>query len=268
MLLKEKVGDDEYVLDTSKLKDIEFPFYTPYNRSAYYVPSDKSVYLPIKFGFDKGTKKDTGKICAKMPLPDGEEIKAQIEIALEDIMAAMVSALQEGESLFHKAEIARCMKVLAESVYRTAQQQDDDIVMQSCEHTFPTFLFQRNNLIAVSDASLWTVEDEHLVVTMQKSAGTFLRAFKSDEDRQVSIIALDSDGNQKIASLGTVVSVHGNEIRIRKEKNKYPSSITIRSCEEIYKKYKNNYMNYFLDKEEEERGEGTFEFESIFKEDL
>ena len=42
MILKEKVGEDEYVLDTSKLKDIEFPFYTPYNKSAYYVPSDKS----------------------------------------------------------------------------------------------------------------------------------------------------------------------------------------------------------------------------------
>ena len=267
MILKEKVGEDEYVLDTSKLKDIEFPFYTPYNKSAYYVPSDKSVYLPIKFFFEnEGKCEGVANICARLTLPEDGHIDVKLGIKYADIKDAMVRAATEDESLFEQPELSAPMGKLADTLNSIAQVHCIDLVMQAQEHELPVFLFQRGKLIAVAKKSVWDVDDEHLVLTMKRAAGPFLRAFQTEADSRVSVIVLTEDGEVQLVSHGTVVNIKGTDIKIEKKKNSAPSRKTVNECVRIYEEYEDNFMNYFLDKEDEE-GRDEFESESIFAED-
>lgn len=267
MILKEKVGEDEYILDTTKLKDIEFPFYTPYNKSAYYVPSDKSVYLPIKFFFEnEGRVEGMANICARLTLPEDGHIDVKLGIKYADIKDAMVRAATKDESLFEQPELSAPMEKLADTLNSIAQAHCIDLVMQAQEHELPVFLFQRGKLIAVAKKSVWDVDDEHLVLTMKSAAGPFLRAFQTEADSRVSVIVLTEDGEVQLASHGTVVNIKGTDIKIEKEKNSAPSRKTVNECVRIYEEYEDNFMNYFLDKEDEE-GRDEFESESIFAED-
>lgn len=267
MILKEKVGEDEYILDTTKLKDIEFPFYTPCHKSAYCVPADKSVYLPVKFRFEnKGRGEKMATVSAKLMLPGGGEITAKVDISYDDILAAITNAIEEDASLFSQAAIAKAMQSSSEAVYNAVMSDDYGLILGKSKRNYPVFLFQRNSLIAVTNTSEWSLDGEDLVITMENSAGTFLRAFKDEKDRSVSIVVIDDDGNAEFASLGTVQVINGNSIKVKKEKNTAPSRKTILDCEDIYKKYKDNYMNYFLDKEDK-GGEEELELESFFKAD-
>lgn len=266
MILKEKGADVEYVLDTKKLRDIEFPFYTPYNRSAYYLPADKSVYLPLRFRFVAGSTGHTAGLQASIRLPAGGEIKASAGAPYEDILSAMVAAYDTHSSLFDQPIIARRMEAVAKACYQGLDRSTEDFVLNEKVYENPSFLFLRGRLIGAAEQTLFKSRNDQLTLTMKGTQGTFLRAFRTEEDNRVTIIVLSRDGSHPVMAGNAVLQhVRGNDVSAVKERNAMPPQAVVNQCLGIYRKYKENYMNYFLDQEEKEEGSDLFEPEGLFR---
>lgn len=268
MILKEKVGEDEYILDTSKLKDIDFPFYTPYHRTAYCVPADKSVYLPIRFKFEnKGRGDGMAAISAKLVLPEDGNITVRAGISYKNILAAMVNAAEEDTSLFSQAVIAKTMKLAADSIYAGLETMDCGLVVDKISRNYPAFLFsKKNGLIGIAKSVMEEADDDSLTITLKGANGPFLQEFHSQKDLTVEVVLLDENGEKKLASEGIVKAVNGNDVAIQKSKNAFVQQNKVLECKCIYKQYRDNLMNYFLDKEEQERSDDNLGFEELFAE--
>lgn len=249
----------KYMLDSSKLGKIEFPFYNAFGRCGYYLPADKSVYIPVRFKFSKD------KLCASIRMTGGTTIQAKLKIDITQLMSVMENAYENDASLFSQPVMKKWMQPLAEAAYQQLSDVSSDILMSGKSYKMPAFLFQRKKLIAIAGSTVFDFASK-LGITLQDAKGNFLRAFHAEEDEDVSIVILNEDGQDIVLSSSAHVNtVRGNDITVSKEKNKTLKKDSASACIRIYQQYHDNFMNYFLD-EEEARGGFDLEFESLFKE--
>lgn len=253
--------DGDYALDTEKLGKIEFPFYNAFGRCGYYLPADKSIYVPIRFKFAKD-----GKLCASIKMADSTMIRARAKIDLHDLLSAMENAYENETSLFQQPVLTRCMQPLADAVYRQLGEMSEDLLLQDQEQHYPAFLLQHGKLIAISKHMKFSLEEDgRLSMKLIGAKGPFLRSFESEEDMKTEIVMLNADGMSVLLAAGTTVNkVSGNDISLVKEKDRMPKKELADKCIDIYQQYKDNLMNYFLDQEETEGG-SDFELEDFFK---
>lgn len=251
MILEETIDGISYLMDTELLPKIEFPFYEKYGRSAYNVQIDKSVYLPLRFRFLKA-KKDDVVLKASITLPEEGKIEAKDKIQLKDLFEAMKNARINHTSLFAQPVLASSMKRLSDAVYGAVDRVSDTLLFSKKENTYPCFLLQKGKLIGITDKTSLQLEDGTLKIEFKKTKGPFLRAFHKESDRKVSVIMLDDDGEETIfAARAYVRLVSGNDISMDKERNSSPSEEDVRLCCSIYQKYHENFMEYFIDNENE-----------------
>lgn len=242
---------------------IDFPFYNAFGRCGYYLPADKSIYIPIRYKFVTA-----GGIKAAVEMPDGTRVDAKSKIEPQELMDVMENAVENDASLFEQPAIRTRMQLLADSVYRALGEESDDLVFSKKESHRPVFLWQDGQLIGITDRVVFDInEDGRLTITLKSAKGPFLRAFETDEDKETSIIMLDEDGEDVLFNASTLVdNIHGNDITALKQKNRAPAKELADKCISIYQQYQDNFMNYFLDKEEELEGGLDFEPEDLFKE--
>lgn len=255
--------EDGYMLDPSKLGKMEFPFYNEFGRCGYYLPADKSVYIPVRFKFSGSN------LCASVSLTDGSIVKAKAKIDIHSLFQTMKDAYEKDASLFEQSYLKKYMRLLADAVYNQLEDASDDLLLQDQEHKFPAFLFQRGRLIAISKCMKFSLEEDgRLGMTMVGAKGSFLRSFQAEEDMETSLVMLNAVGENVLLSAGTIVGkVNCNEISMTKEKDRMPKKDLASKCIGIYQQYKENLMNYFLDKEEALEGGIDFGFEELFQAD-
>lgn len=251
MILDETIDGNSYIMDTELLPKIEFPFYNSYSRSAYNVQLDKSMYLPLRFRFQKA-KKDSVALMAFIQLPEEGNIRAKDKIHLKDLFEAMKNAHINHTSFFAQPVLAGSMKRLSDAVYGAVDRASDTLLFSKKENPYPCFLLQKGKLIGIADKTSLELEDGTLKIELKKAKGPFLRAFQKESDRNVSVIMLDEDGEEVIfAARAFVRLVSGNDISLDKERNSSPSEEDIETCCSIYQQYHENYMEYFLGSKDE-----------------
>lgn len=239
-------------MDADLLPKIEFPFYGSFGRSAYDIKIDKSVYLPIRFHFLK-PKKDAVQLKASVRLQEDGKIEAKMKLKLQDVFDAMRAAYDSKSSFFAQPVLASSMKALSNAVYGAVDSESDELIFSKKENAYPCFLIQKGRLIGITDKSTLEMEDGTLKIDFKKTKGPFLRAFKKESDRNVSVVMLDEDGEDVIfAARAFVRMLSGNDISLEKERNSSPSEEEVGLCRGICRKYHENYMDYFIDKQEKE----------------
>ena len=119
MYIKEQDGIT-FTIDPGRLHDVEFPIYGKNGTVAYYAPSGKTVFIPIKYRFKKGATDETAKLEGQLVLPKNEPaVKACCNIPMDIIFGAFIYSRENDTSLLGDNAFARYADTIAEYLLNT-----------------------------------------------------------------------------------------------------------------------------------------------------
>ena len=260
MFTKEIEGE-AYAVDPKKLKDIQFPFFLPYAKNAFYTESNRLVYLPIQFTF-VNAKDKSADLRARLLLPKNyTKIEAKATMPMEYIVDALYHAFHDDISIIENPYIKAYMKKLADVLYKTLILNGDSFIMTDTEYAYPSFIVKDREIIGVSDKTIFRSEGKDLHITMQNTHGTYLSSFYEEKDNDLFAVILDYNGEKIISARIHIESAKQDEMNASITRIYKGIEPFVSTCQKVYESYHEDYLNYFLDKEEpgEEDDFGLFE---------
>ncbi len=247
--------DVKYVIDPARLPEIEFPIYHNNAFTAYYTPSGKTVFIPLKYRFKKGATDHVAKLEGQLALPKNEaKIKASCNVPMDKICDAFINSIENDTSLLGDATFAKYARVIAEYLKETLIETGDSFICLNSDYKYPVFIFCGNKLVAVSNmVRFFKDESEDLVMGASNPKGPFIAEHHKIGEIMKAVI-LDNDGDKITEVVGQSYEVNDKKIEINvTDVVRTGTTEQLRECQYIYEKYKENYIAYFVDKEATEK---------------
>lgn len=133
--------------------------------------------------------------------------------------------------------------------------------MTNTEYAYPSFIVKDREIIGVSDKTIFRAEGKDLHITMQNMHGTYLSSFYEEKDNDLFAVILNYNGEKIISARIHIESAKQDEMDASITKIYKGIEPFVSTCQKVYESYHEDYLNYFLDKEEpgEEDDFGLFE---------
>jgi len=247
--------DTKYVIDPARLPEIEFPLYHNHAFLAYYTPSGKTVMVPMRFKFQRRATDESAKLEGQLILPKNEaSIKASCNVPMDIICDAFLNSIENDASLLVYPAFAKYAGVIADYLKESFIENSKDFICLESNYEYPAFVFRGNKLIAVSNAVRF-YEDEtgDVMIKTKNPKGPFV----SEYDKQggiLRVVVLDHDGEKITEVSGKLESVSDNAIRMTVDDVIRTGTTTqLKECQHIYSEYKENYISYFVEKQNTEK---------------
>lgn len=258
MFTKEIEGE-AYGVDPKKLKQIQFPFFLPWAKNAFYTESDKLVYLPIRFQFMNAN--DLGAdLKGQLLLPkDYAKIEASAHVSMDIIFSALYDAIRKDHSIIDDASMKIYMNAIAERLYHTLTSYGDSFIPTNTKYEYPSFIVKDKQIIGVSNYTIFQTEGKDLKLNMQHLSGTYLSSFHSEKDKDVFAVILNEEGEKIIAARIHIDSAEGHNLEAYVTKIYRNIEPFVSVCQDVYNSYHEEYLNYFLDKEDNVGEEEDFD---------
>jgi len=260
LYIKEQDGIT-FTIDPGRLPDVEFPIYGKNGTVAYYyAPSGKTVFIPIKYRFKKGATDEAAKLEGQLVLPKNEPaVKACCNIPMDIIFGAFIYSRENDTSLLGDSAFARYADTIAEYLLNTLIETSCNFICMKKEYKYPSFAFIGNKLIAISSSVKFHEGDDGLIMQMHSPSGPYIAEFGKKKNDVIKVVILDNEG-EKITEVNGEAKVDGSNIKMIVQNVIYTGTTEqLEKCQDIYDRYQENYISYFIDKTNEEEEVNEFE---------
>ena len=247
--------DVKYVIDPARLPEIEFPIYHNNAFTAYYTPSGKTVFVPLKYRFKKGATDQVVKLEGQLILPKDEaKVKASCNVPMDIVCDAFINSMENDKSLLGDVSFAKYARVIAEYLKETFIETSANFICLNSKYQYPAFIFCGSKLIAVSN-SVEFYEDEFgdLMMKASNPKGPFVSEY-SKTGGTLKAVILDHEGEKITEVVGRSGDINDNIIEISvTDVVRTGTTEQLKECQHIYKEYRENYIAYFVEKETAEK---------------
>lgn len=253
MLVSQACDGNDYVLDTSKLKNITLPTLYDNMQNVYFIEADKIVMLPVKFSF--GQDKDKITLNGSIYLPDRIE-KCVVRFTNDAFIRAMAIAINSDIGIEKVMPIKAGIDNELKFLYSCLVKKLRNALVIGEKYPYTSFIINNGKIVGISNSAFFEEDADDLIGVFSNSVGTYLSMFESEKDLDVSVVIVDDNYKEFAVFNGFISDVENEKITVIKKEIKNTSSSAL--CETIAKKYHGNYMKYFLEQQEEERSKDIF----------
>lgn len=255
MIYKRKIDgtNDEYILDTDKLKNIEMPVYSPYVRKAFFLREYKQANIFTDFQLKYDTK-TFAEISGELLLPKGyKSPKVKARITYDNLIDILEWSISEDKNVMYNPLMEKYLTAIYKALLCGIS---DDIIDMNKIYPMTGFLIKGDDIIAISNTVSFIKmnDDGSLYVQLDKFKGTPMSVLK--DDAYFVLILMNDEGEYVIKHIAKAVrasntsiyaNVSVNEKRVAKE--------VIDMCDDVIDKYGKDHLNaYFIDKMEKKEG--------------
>ena len=253
MLVSQAYNGKEYVLETKRVKELTLPSYYDNMRSIYFSDADKITMMPVKFYLR--AEKDKIALHGSAILPESTE-KCVIRFSNESFLRAMILALENNAGIQNIQPIKSGIDNSLKFLYNCLVKKVRDALVLGETYPYTSFILKDNKIMGISKRAIFEEDADDLVGTFFETVGPYLSMFNSEKDQNVSVVLLDDKYKKFAVFTGFISNVENNTVTVIKKKIQETSSISL--CESIAEKYHDNYMKYFFEEKQKERGSDIF----------
>lgn len=246
----------QYHMGSKDFKDIHFPIIFPETRGAFYIPSHKVVYLPIRYQF-RNKKKDKVVLTARMILPDDyPKLEAMTMFPERELFQLLLFSYKEKRGVWNQFSVRKEMSTLSSQLYHKLMETGKDFIMLEKSYDYPAFLLSGKEVIGIGNTTVFHYSDDKvLTLSADSMTGTYL---SKQDPQQLSLLIFSEEGQPIVLTGIHDLKADGNRIKAVADgcfRNEYLVTL----CRDIISRYKGNYIHYFMDKEQG-KGSDIFEF--------
>ena len=246
ILIEKNINDIKYILDESRLKEIELSNFLNTSKTMYNFSHDKIItHLPISFQIKMVNQQIRIVGCLN------KKISYYIEMGNDIFIDALIDSINNDVGLHKNQDIQNICLQIQEQLYDSLVNLSNDFVLLNKDYDlFTAFVLTPNaSIINIANNIKVNLDKNDIVFDIQNGIGTYLSYLSNEEnlDTNFNFIILNKDNNVIYNSLVKIIKTYNQNLMVKKEKvlNSFNEEI-VKKCQDVCEKYHNNYYEYFI----------------------